>query len=127
MQLQLNINDIKANIFLELLEVFKKDNLVEDYKIVNKYNEYENEIVNDLQNLHLSMKDDGYKTDKFIEIDNLKWNFKLLKKYFIKNHLENFQNIIKIYIMIIMFPSTSTLKYSHLELDEQISFLIYLL
>jgi len=72
MQLQLNINDIKANIFLELLEVFKKDNLVEDYKIVNKYNEYENEIINDLQDLHFSMKDDGYKTDKFIEISNLK-------------------------------------------------------
>jgi len=44
MQLQLNINDIKANIFLEVLEVFKKDNLVEDYKIVNKYNKYENKI-----------------------------------------------------------------------------------
>ena len=72
MQLQLNINDFKANIFLELLEVFKKDNLVEDYKILNKYNEYENEIINDLQDLHLSIKDDGYKTDKVIEISNLK-------------------------------------------------------
>ncbi|MBL0709216.1 MAG: hypothetical protein JJW00_09220 [Sulfurimonas sp.] len=59
MQLQLNINDYKANIFLELLEVFKKDNLVEDYKIINKYNE--NEIINDLNDLHLSMKDDGCK------------------------------------------------------------------
>jgi len=72
MQLQLNINDFKANIFLELLEVFKKDNLVEDYKIVNTYNEYENEIINDLKDLHLSIKEDGYKTDKFIEISNLK-------------------------------------------------------
>jgi hypothetical protein len=72
MQLQLNVNDFKANIFLELLEVFKKDNLVKDYKILNKYNEYENEIINDLQDLQLSMKDDGYKTDKFIEISNLK-------------------------------------------------------
>ena len=77
MQLQLNVNDIKANIFLELLEVFKKDNLVEDYKIVNKYNEYENEIINDLKSLSLSVKDDGYKTDKFIEINNLKWNYRL--------------------------------------------------
>ena len=86
MQLQLNINDFKANIFLELLEVFKKDNLVEDYKILNKYNEYENEIINDLQDLHLSMKDDGYKTDKFIEISNLKWNFKLLKNTLSKSY-----------------------------------------
>ena len=72
MQLQLNINDFKANIFLELLDVFKKDNIVKDYKIVNAYNEYENEIINDLQDLHLSIKDEGYKTDKFIEISNLK-------------------------------------------------------
>ena len=35
MQLQLNINDYKANIFLELLEIFKKDNLVENYKIID--------------------------------------------------------------------------------------------
>jgi len=31
MQLQLNVNDLKANIFLELLDVFKKDNLIKDY------------------------------------------------------------------------------------------------
>lgn len=72
MQLQLNINDYKANIFLELLEVFKKDNLVEDYKVINTYNEYEQEVMDDLKNLHLSIQDDGYKTNKFIEIDNLK-------------------------------------------------------
>ncbi len=72
MQLQLNINDVKANIFLELLEVFKKDNLVEDYKVINTFNEYEKEVMDDLKNLHLSMQDNGYKTDKIIEIDNLK-------------------------------------------------------
>ncbi len=72
MQLQLNINDIKANIFLELLEVLKKDNLVTDYKVISTYNEYENEIIDDLKNLQLSSQDDGYKTDKFIEFDNLK-------------------------------------------------------
>ena len=72
MQLQLNVNDFKANIFLELLEIFKKDNLVEDYKIVNKYNEYENEIINDLKNLHHSIQEKGFKTNKFIEINDLK-------------------------------------------------------
>jgi len=39
MQLQLNINDYKANIFLELLEIFKKDNLVENYKIIDSKKE----------------------------------------------------------------------------------------
>ncbi len=72
MQLHLDVSDIKANIFLELLEVLKKDNLVEDYRVVNKYNEYENEIINDLQNIHLSIKNDGYKTNKFIEINDVK-------------------------------------------------------
>jgi len=72
MQLQLSINDFKANIFLELLEVFKKDNLVEDYEIVSKYNEYENEIINDLKNLHHSIQEKGVVTNKFIKINDLK-------------------------------------------------------
>ena len=71
MQLQLNINNYKANIFLELLEVFKKDNLVEDYKIVNKYNDYENEIIDDLKQLHNAFQEEGAKTNKFIEINDL--------------------------------------------------------
>jgi hypothetical protein len=72
MQLQLNVNDFKASIFLELLEIFKKDNLVEDYEIVSKYNEYENEIINDLKNLHHSIQEEGVTTNKFIEINDLK-------------------------------------------------------
>ena len=71
MQLQLSVNNYKANIFLELLEVFKKDNLVEDYKIVNEYNDYENEIINDLKQLHNALQEEGTKTSKFIEINDL--------------------------------------------------------
>ena len=71
MQLQLSVSDFKASIFLELLEVFKKDNLVEHYRILNKNNEYENEVISDLKNLHLSIKEEGVKTDKFVEINNL--------------------------------------------------------
>jgi hypothetical protein len=48
-QLQLNINDFKANLFLEVLEVFKKNNIVNNYKILNMYNE--NEAINDLQDI----------------------------------------------------------------------------
>ena len=70
MQLQLNISDVKANIFLELLEVFKKDNLVNDYKIVDGLNDYEKEILSDLQNLHASMQDDGEKTAKYVKIND---------------------------------------------------------
>lgn len=72
MQLQIEIDNYKANIFLELLEVFKKDNLVKDYKIVNSYNSYENEVINDLRYLNHSIQEEGTKTDKFIEINDLK-------------------------------------------------------
>ena len=72
MQLQIEIDNYKANIFLELLEVFKKDNLVKDYKIVNGYNSYENEVINDLKHLNHSIQEEGTKTDKFIEINDLK-------------------------------------------------------
>lgn len=41
MQIELNVNDVKATIFLELLEVFKKDNLVKDYKVLRELNRYE--------------------------------------------------------------------------------------
>lgn len=72
MQIELNVNDLKATIFLELLEVFKKDNLVKDYKVVREFNRYEEELMDDLKNLHLSIKDEGDKTGKFIEIDDFR-------------------------------------------------------
>ncbi len=68
MQLQLTVDDLKANIFLELLEVFKKDSLVKEYTILDTYNAYEKEVLGDLQNLHLALKEEGDHTDKFIEI-----------------------------------------------------------
>lgn len=71
MQIQLNINNYKANIFLELLEVFKKDNLVNDYKIIDTYNDYEKEIISDLKNINVAIQEDGYKTDKYIEIKDI--------------------------------------------------------
>jgi len=35
MQLQLNVNDVKANILFDFLEIFKKDNMISDYKIID--------------------------------------------------------------------------------------------
>ncbi|MDF1884408.1 hypothetical protein JHD49_10685 [Sulfurimonas sp. SAG-AH-194-C21] len=70
MQLQLNVNDFKANIFLELLDVFKKDDLIKDYKIINSYNEDENQILDDLKELKVPSKNSGDKTEKCIHIHN---------------------------------------------------------
>jgi hypothetical protein len=58
MQLQLNVNDVKANILLSFLDIFKQDDLIKDYKIIDKesnYTDYENEILEDLKNLKSSM------------------------------------------------------------------------
>jgi hypothetical protein len=57
MQLQLNVNDVKANILLSFLDI-KQDDLIKDYKIIDKesnYTDYENEILEDLKNLKSSM------------------------------------------------------------------------
>jgi len=36
MQLQIDVNTIKSDIFLELLNLFKKDNMINDYRIIDK-------------------------------------------------------------------------------------------
>jgi len=71
MQLQLNVNDLKSNIFLELLDVFKKDNLITDYKIINTYNDDENQILDDLKEFKIDLKNSGHKTDKFIQLNDI--------------------------------------------------------
>ena len=71
MQLQLNVNDFKANIFLELLDVFKKDNLIKDYQIIKTYNDDEQQILDDLKELKINLKQNGHKTDRFIELNNI--------------------------------------------------------
>lgn len=71
MQLQLNINDYKANILFKYLDVFKQDDLIKDYKIIDaqtKYNEYEQDILNDLEELKTSLYEEGVKTDKYVEL-----------------------------------------------------------
>jgi len=70
MQLQLNVNDFKANIFLELLDVFKKDNLINDYKVINPYMSDEQQILDDLKELQVPLKNSGQKINKFIQINN---------------------------------------------------------
>jgi len=71
MQLQLSVNDFKANIFLELLDVFKKDNLIKDYQIIKTYNEDEQQILDDLKELKIDLKNSGHKTDKFIQLNDI--------------------------------------------------------
>ena len=72
MQLRLNVNDVKANILLNFLDLFKQDNLIKDYEIINeksKYNDYEKELLDDLNDLKTSIYEDGIKTNKYIEFN----------------------------------------------------------
>ena len=75
MQLQLNVNDLRANILLNFLDLFKQDNLIKDYQVIdtqNKYNDYEKEILEDLKDLKSSISESGIKTDKYIEFTGTK-------------------------------------------------------
>jgi len=72
MQLQLNVNDLRANILLNFLDLFKKDNLINDYQVIDtqdKYNDYEKEILEDLEELKTSIYEEGVKTNKYIELN----------------------------------------------------------
>jgi len=71
MQLQLSVNDLKSSIFLELLDVFKKDNLIKDYKILSPYNDDEKQILDDLKEFKIDLKNSAHKTDKFVNINNI--------------------------------------------------------
>jgi hypothetical protein len=71
MQLQLNVNDVKVDILLSFLDIFKQDDLIKDYQIIDNQNSYtddENEILEDLKDLKSSIQEEGIKTDKYIEI-----------------------------------------------------------
>ena len=46
MQLQIDVNSVKSTIFLELLNLFKKDNMINDYKVINnEKNTYDISII----------------------------------------------------------------------------------
>ena len=58
MQLQIDVNSVKSTIFLELLHLFKRDNMINDYKIIDaKEDSYDNEVLNDLSNIGKTIED----------------------------------------------------------------------
>jgi len=66
MQLQLNVNDVKANILFDFLEIFKKDNMISDYKIIDNQPKitYDDEVLNDISQIGQVLQDakNGYGT-----------------------------------------------------------------
>ena len=75
MQLQLNVNDLKAGILLNFLDLFKQDDLIRDYQIIStksQYSDYEEELLEDLKDLKSSISESGIKTGKYIEFTSIK-------------------------------------------------------
>jgi hypothetical protein len=76
MQLQIDVNNVKSNLFLELLNVFKKDNMINDYKVINdKQTTYDDEVLNDLSMIGDSLRDAknglGHKTSTIVTIQDV--------------------------------------------------------
>jgi hypothetical protein len=77
MQLQLNVNDIKADILFDFLEIFKKDNMINDYKIIDNQpnTTYDDEVLNDISQIGKAFQDakNGYgiKTSTIVTLQNV--------------------------------------------------------
>ena len=76
MQLQIDVNSVKSTIFLELLNLFKRDNMINDYKVINdKQTTYDDEVLNDLSMIGDSLKDAknglGHRTSTIVTIQNV--------------------------------------------------------
>ena len=76
MQLQVDVNSIKSTIFLELLNLFKKDNMINDYKVIDSEKiTYDDEVLNDLSMIGDSLRDAknglGYKTSTIVTLQDV--------------------------------------------------------
>jgi len=76
MQLQIDVNGVKSHIFLELLNLFKQDKMINDYKIINETNTmYDDEVLKDISMIGESLKDAknglGYRTSTRVTIKDV--------------------------------------------------------
>lgn len=76
MQLQIDVNSVKSTIFLELLNLFKKDNMINDYKIIdNEKDTYDDEVLSDLSMIGDSLRDAknglGYRTSTTVTLQDV--------------------------------------------------------
>lgn len=76
MQLQIDVNNVKSTIFLEMLNLFKKDNMINDYKVIDdEKTTYDDEVLNDLSMIGDSLKDVknglGHRTSTIVTIQDV--------------------------------------------------------
>lgn len=59
MHLNIDIDTHKSNLFLDLLNVLKEDNMINDFKIVdttNKLSSYEKELLQDIEQISATLQ-----------------------------------------------------------------------
>jgi len=67
MTITLDVNENKSNILLDFLEIFKKDNLLVNYKV----NNYDEEVLNDLEEFALTLDNaKNHKQGEVVKIIN---------------------------------------------------------
>ena len=67
MTITLDVNENKSNILLDFLEIFKKDNLLVNYKV----NNYDEEVLNDLKEFALTLDNaKNHKQGEVVKIIN---------------------------------------------------------
>ena len=77
MQLQLNVNDVKASILFDFLEILKKDNMIHDYKIIDNQPKttYDDEVLNDISQIGQALQDakngQGIKTSTIVTLQDV--------------------------------------------------------
>ena len=75
MQLNIDVNSVKSTIFLESLNLFKKDNMINDYKIIHSEKNTYDEVLSDLSMIGDSLRDAknglGHKTSTIVAIQNI--------------------------------------------------------
>ncbi len=76
MQLQIDVNNVKSAIFLELLNLFKKDNMINSYKIIkSEQTTYDDDVLSDLSLIGDTLKDAknglGHKTSTIVTIQDV--------------------------------------------------------
>jgi hypothetical protein len=76
MQLQIDVNNVKSSIFLEMLNLFKKDNMINDYKVIDDEKAtYDDEVLNDLSMIGDSLRDAknglGHRTSTTVTIQDV--------------------------------------------------------
>ena len=75
MQLHIDVNSLKSTLFLELLNVFKKDDMINDYRIIDDEMNEDDNIRDDLSNIGNTLKDAksglGYHTSKIVNIKDM--------------------------------------------------------